>query len=451
MTRPGAGSSSSAIVLGGGMAGIAAAERLAQAGLSVTLLEAGPTVGGLARAIRVEGEPIEAYYHHIFPQDRETLELIERFGLAERLEWRPGRMAVLHEGVVYPFDSVADLLRFRPLRLDERLRFGIATAVQLVRRDAARLDRLPVGRAARREFGAAAYDTLWRPLLEAKFGPYADDVTLAWLVARIRQRAAARGVRGDRLGYLRGSLGLLAERFAEHVRSLGVDVRTGTRVTRLERAGDAWLVRVADAAGESELRAGLVVACLSGNLLRRLVELPEAYRARIDAIPYRGVVCLLAELDRSLSPYYWVNVTDRLGLGCVGIIEHTNFIPPERYGGRHLLYLAHYVDRESETWTASPEALVEAAEEALRVLNPAFDRSWIVRLHVSRDPYAQPVPLAGGPMPGLPVETGLPGLAHASLAHVYPDDRGVSLAIRLGRRAADAARATVSGSTPEGG
>ena len=44
-------------------------------------------------------------------------------------------------------------------------------------------------------------------------------------------------------------------------------------------------------------------------------------------------------------------------------------------------------------------------------------------------------------MQGLPVETGLPGLLHASLAHIYPDDRGVSLAIRLGTRVAEAADA----------
>ncbi len=41
-------------------------------------------------------------------------------------------------------------------------------------------------------------------------------------------------------------------------------------------------------------------------------------------------------------------------------------------------------------------------------------------------------------MPGLPVETGLPGLFHASLAHVYPDDRGVSKALGLGARVAQA-------------
>ena len=48
-------------------------------------------------------------------------------------------------------------------------------------------------------------------------------------------------------------------------------------------------------------------------------------------------------------------------------------------------------------------------------------------------------------MPSLDLDTGLPGLYHASLAHVYPDDRGVSKALGLGRRAADRALGRVVG------
>ena len=197
--------------------------------------------------------------------------------------------------------------------------------------------------------------------------------------------------------------------------------------------------------GPARLSAPVVVACVSGLILDRIVELPPAYSAAMRAIPYRGIVCALLELSRPLSPFYWVNVTDRLGLGCVGIIEHTNFIPAERYGGRSLVYLAHYVDRDGPTWSATPEALIDAVVPAMRALNPAFERDWIVDTHVNRDPFAQPVPRVDGPMPGLPIETGLPGLFHASLAHVYPDDRGVSMALGLGARVAKAAGGYVDG------
>jgi protoporphyrinogen oxidase len=426
-----------AVVLGGGMAGLGAAERLHGAGKRVVLVEAAPNVGGLARSIVVGGEPIEPYYHHIFPHDHETRDLIDRLGMHDRLEWRHAPMAVMHQGRALAFDSPLDVLRFPAISLPQRIRLGFGSAYQLVRRDRRRMDSTSVGVDGPRWFGSAAYQMLWQPLLKAKFGPAADEIAMAWLVARIRQRAGGRKAGGDKLGYLRGSLGTLAAAYAEDVATRGVEMRTGTRATRLERSGDRWIVGTEKDGESAELHASSVVACLSGPILNRLVELPTAYRAAIEAIDYRGIVCALLELDRPLSPYYWTNVTDKLGLGCVGIIEHTNFIPAERYGGRSLLYLAHYVDRDGPTWTATADELIEAVEPALRALNPAFRRVWVREVHLNRDPFAQPVPLAGGPMPSLDIETGWPGLIHASLAHVYPDDRGVSKALGLGRRAAD--------------
>lgn len=441
-----------AVVIGAGMAGMAAADHLRARGRSVVLIEAAPGVGGLARAIRVGGEPIEPYYHHIFPQDRETRSLIERLGLANRLEWRDGPMAIMHRGRLYPFDSPLDLLRFTPLPPRDRVRMGAATVVQLVRPDHRRVDRVAAAAETRRWFGRRGYDILWRPLLEAKFGQHADAVAMAWLVARIRQRSGSRTPEGDRLGYLRGSLGTLADAYATHLVATGAGLRTSTRVQRVSRAAAGWQVDVDGPEGPERLVTAAVIACVSGPILERIAELPPAYAAAMRAIPYRGIVCALLELSRPLSRFYWVNVTDRLGLGCVAIIEHTNFIPPERYGGRGLVYLAHYVERDGETWSAPPDALVDAVVPAMRALNTAFERDWIRDVHVNRDPFAQPVPLVGGPMPDLPIETGLPGLFHASLAHVYPDDRGVSKALAVGERAARLAEAFIesSGTVPGG-
>jgi protoporphyrinogen oxidase len=357
--------------------------------------------------------------------------------MGDRLEWRHAPMAVMHDGSAVPFDSPLDVLRFPAISFLQRVRLGFGSAYQLVRRDRRRMDKTPVGVDGPRWFGNAAYTMLWQPLLKAKFGDDADDIAMAWLVARIRQRAGGRKAGGDKLGYLRGSLGMLATAFADDVAAKGVEMRTATRATGLDRTADGWIVRTEKDRETAEIHASAVIACLSGPILTRLVELPPTYKAAIDAIGYRGIVCALLELDRPLSGYYWTNVTDRLGLGCVGIIEHTNFIPAERYGGRSLLYLAHYVDRAGPTWSASADELIDAVEPALRALNPAYRRDWVREVHLNRDPFAQPVPLAGGPMPSLDIETGLPGLIHASLAHVYPDDRGVSKALGLGRRAAD--------------
>jgi protoporphyrinogen oxidase len=406
------------VVIGGGMAGLAAADALLQAGFSVHVIEAAPAVGGLGRSVVVGSEEVEAYYHHVFPQDHETRALVGRLGRSDQLEWRRASTGVLHEGRVYPFDSPLDLLRFKPLPFLGRLRLGFGAVVALLRGRGRRLETLGVGEAGPRWFGSRGYEVLWRPLLEGKFGPFAPRVTMAWLVARMRQRANARksGL-GDRLGYVRGGIGTIATAYGEEVARAGARISCLAKVQSVARAGDRWRV-VFDG---GEVRARAVVACVSGEVLAGIVELPDSYRP--------------------MGRHYWVNLVQRTDLACLAVIEHTNFIPAERYGGRHLIYLTHYVEVGGRAWEAGVDEIVGAAEEALRAINPGFERSWIVGAHLSRDRWAQPVPLVGGPMAGLPVATGLPGLFHASLAHVYPDDRGVSLALRLGSRVGSEAEA----------
>jgi protoporphyrinogen oxidase len=424
------------IIVGAGAAGLAAADALRAQGRRVLVLEAAPAVGGLARSVTVGGEPIEAYYHHIFPQDAETRALISRLGLEQNLEWLKGSMAILHGGRAYRFDSPSDLLRFSPLSLPARLRTGAATLACVLRPDNAHLDRVSVVDESRTWFGAEAFELLWQPLLVAKFGPLYKQLPMAWLVARLRQRAGARRAGGDKLGYLRGSLGSLLEAYAAELVSGGLELRTGTPVNRISSAPDGWTV-----SGEGfELTASAVIVAAAGGILSRLVpQLPTPYRDALAAIPYRGVVCALLELDRPLSRFYWTNLTEASAGGCVGIIEHTNLVSETRYGGTHLIYLAHYVDPVSSTWEASGEELLAAATPALTALNPDYERRWVTNISVSRDRFAQPVPQIGGPMPTLSPETGLPGLLHGSLAHIYPDDRGLSEALRLGQRLAAAA------------
>jgi protoporphyrinogen oxidase len=429
------------VVIGGGMAGLAAADVLAAAGRKVILLEASPAIGGLVKSVTVQGETVEAYYHHVFPQDRELLAQMERLGLLDRLQWLPASTANLQEGRIYPFNTIADLLRYRPLRFLERLRLGFGGVLALMPGQGARLDRTSVGQLGPKWFGRNGYAVLWQPLLEGKFGPMAGDVAMAWLVARMRQRAAARkGGRGDRLAYLRGGFGVVADRLAEDLRSRGVQIELGTPVAALARSTNVWRV---DLRG-GRIMARTVIAAMGGGILSQLVELPADYRARLERIPYRGVVCVLLELDRQVGRHYWTNLTQTSASDCLAVIEHTNFVPAEWYGGRHLVYLAHYVDPEGPVWAASQDRLIAAAADVLRSVNPEFDRSWILGVHVTRDRWAQPVALAGGSMPGLPMAIGDGGLFHVSLAHIYPDDRGMSLAMRVGRQAARLADARLA-------
>ena len=75
---------------------------------------------------------------------------------------------------------------------------------------------------------------------------------------------------------------------------------------------------------------------MAGNLI------DDRYRERCEAIEYHTALCLLLEIDRQFTPYYWTNIADP-ELPFVGLIEHTNLIEPERYDGRRFLYVANYL------------------------------------------------------------------------------------------------------------
>ena len=65
-----------------------------------------------------------------------------------------------------------------------------------------------------------------------------------------------------------------------------------------------------------------------------------------DPNRYLGVVCLVARVRRSVSPYYALNITDR-SIPLTSVVETTHVVDPEHVGG-HLIYVPRYVRPESE-------------------------------------------------------------------------------------------------------
>ena len=76
------------VVVGGGLAGLAAAYDLSRAGCAVTILEAAAEFGGLASSFRLEGVPVERFYHFICRSDDHLVRLVRELGLDDKLRWR---------------------------------------------------------------------------------------------------------------------------------------------------------------------------------------------------------------------------------------------------------------------------------------------------------------------------------------------------------------------------
>ncbi|MFV2071528.1 MAG: NAD(P)/FAD-dependent oxidoreductase [Thermoanaerobaculales bacterium] len=424
-------------VIGAGLAGLTAALRLAEAGLRVRVFERYPRPGGLARVLEIGGEPIEAFYHHIFTTDTAYVELAEELGLGHLIDWLPSRMGIWTDGRLWDFGTPVSLLRFRPLSLLDKIRFALSTLLLQRRHDPQRFENVTAAEWIRRHQGERTWRTVWGPLLYQKFAGDAERVAMVWLWGKLYLRGRSRSASGmgERLGYMRGSFAVLTEAIEKRLAERGVTLHLSDPVKRVDSDGrgftvstqrDTWpAARVVVAAPVPDYLA------VAGHLLQQ-----EELR-RLSDLRATGAICTILELRHSLIPFYWLNIADpEMPFG--GLIEHTNYITPERYGGRRILYISNYLFPDHPLFRAPKKEVLAAYLPALARVNPAFDPSWIVASHHFRADYAQPVVTVGYRRHIPALRASAPGLYLCSMAQIFPEDRGQNYAIVYGNKVSDA-------------
>jgi protoporphyrinogen oxidase len=148
-----------------------------------------------------------------------------------------------------------------------------------------------------------------------------------------------------------------------------------------------------------------------------------------------GALCTVLTLKRSLTPYYWLNIADE-AMPFGGLIEHTNYIPAERYGGKIILYISNYLFPDHPMYRAPRREVLASYLPALQRVNPEFSEDWIDEFHHFRADYAQPVVTRGYGQRIPPMRTTVPNLYLCSMGQIYPEDRGQNYAVDYGNKVA---------------
>jgi protoporphyrinogen oxidase len=401
-------------IVGAGLLGLATGYRLARQGVPVTVYESASRVGGLAGTTRIGGVEVDRYYHALTLEDDRMIALASELGLGDEIRWRPLGVGFYHDGRLASMSTPREAITFPGLTLTDKAR--MAAFVARCRRiaDHAPLDEEPLERWVRRTAGDRLWAKLFKPLLDSKFDGEHGDLPATYLWSRTRRTAGTRDRSGrEVMGWIRGGHQRLADRLAEEIVALGGEVLVSTPVRYIPSSGGRAIGVVLDT---GVVRHDVVVTTLLRPHMEHLLG-PELEAALpTDPCRYLGIVCLVARVRNSVSPYYALNITDRR-IPLTSVVETTHVVDPEAAEG-HLVYLPKYVNPDSPELDKSSADIRTEYLSHLKRMFPAFRAEDVIAAQVARARVAEPVHPVGAVKPD---PFAVPGLVVASSAQVYPD------------------------------
>ena len=371
-------------VIGAGYTGLSAAYDFACAGHDVVLFEANDRPGGLAIGFKEPGWDwsVEAYYHHWFASDSHILGLIDELGLSHKVHFPRPYTVLLYKDNWYPFDSVIQALLFPGLGWGlNKIRFGLVGLYLRLTNNWQPMEKTTVDSWKRKWAGDKVYETMWEPMLKGKFGSHYKEVNMAWMWARFHARTS-------KLGTYQGGFQAFADDISDELKQRGVDLRLSTPVNGIS---EDLVVTTED----SQEKFDQVLVTTSPGLLSMMVpSLPDSYHAELRNLKSLGAVVLTLALKNQLSKqgYYWHNIPKDQGFPFLAVVEHTNYLSPEYFGGDHIVYCGDYRDPDHEYFSLSEEELLDLFLPALKRINPDFEPGWVKKTWLYRTKYAQPVP-----------------------------------------------------------
>jgi len=406
-------------IVGAGFTGLTAAYRFSQKGHQVTLFEKEKDAGGLSVGFKKENWQwtAENFYHHLFTDDRAAQKLIDELGLTNKLFYTRPKTSIYLKGKISQFDSPLSVLKFPHLSLPQKSRAGLVTAFLKFKPNWKKLEKTTVQKWLVKYYGKKIYQLLWEPLLKAKFGQKASQISMAWFWARIKKRSF-------QLGYLGGGFQILANKLAKEIKKnngqvfLNQEIRRFSDLNRFDQA----------------------IFTTPASVFLKIIgfKAPLSYQKKLSQLKMIGFLNLIFVLKEKflIDHTYWLNINEK-NFPFVAVVEHTNFVNTKHYGGDHLLYVGGYYPSNHRFFKMKKQTILKEFFPYLKKIKPEFKESQIISYELRDNLHAQPiVPINYSRL--IPkIKTPIPNVFLANMQMVYPWDRGINFAIELGEKVVD--------------
>ncbi len=462
-------------IIGSGFLGLTLALRLAESGAKVTVYESAPEIGGLAGAWQIGDVVWDKHYHVTLLSDSFTRKIVEEIGLADEFEWVETKTGFYTDGQLVSMSNTLEFLQFPPLDLFSKFRLGATIFYASRVKDWKSLEKISVEDWLTRLSGKRTFEKMWKPLLKAKLGEAYKETSAAFIWSTIQRMYAARnsGLKKEMFGYVRGGYARVLERFGEHLREKGVEIKLNLRVERIEKIDEKLKISPAKAQRREEeiypqintdghrLKSGkdsiavseppavagglsldtqnfaddfdsVILTCPSNVAAKICPQLTVDEKRKLENIKYQGIVCASVLMKKSLSNFYVTNITDETPF--TGIIEMSALVDKSEFGGNTLVYLPKYVAPDDELFDKSDAEIEDIFLDALEKMYAHFEKEDVVNFKISRVRQVFPLPTLSysANVPG--VKTSIENLFIVNSAQITNGTLNVNETIQLAEK-----------------
>lgn len=416
--------------------GLFLAMKLTKAGQRVTIIEASNELGGLASAWQFAGVQWDRHYHVISKTDSFLRELLAEVDLESEIDWVETKTGFYSGGNLYSMSNSMEFLKFPPLSLIEKFRLGATIFGASKIKNWKKLEQIPVDRWLKKWSGAGTFKKIWLPLLRAKLGDNYNKVSAAFIWATIQRMYKARrtGLKKEMFGYVPGGYETILNKLTSELVSRGTRINLGQGVQSI-RPLDEGGVEI-EMGSRSAVFDHAVITTASNIAAKICPNLNSDERRKFESIQYQGIVCASMLLKKSLSPYYVTNITDEW-VPLTGVIEMTQIVDPNFFGGNHLIYLPKYVPADDPWLTKSDIEIEKTFKETMFKMYPSLTEDDIIAFKISRVKNVMAVPTLNYSENLPPMKTSVPGVYVINSAHIVKGNLNVNETIEIGQEAFD--------------
>jgi len=417
-------------IIGAGPMGLAVAYQLARDGYTPIIYEADDRIGGMAASFNFNGLSIERYYHFHCVSDYAFFKILAELDLLDRFHWVKTKMGFWYHNKLQPWGNPIALIQFKGLSFFSKFRYGLHVFLCSKTTDWKSLDKMTAVNWIKRWVGSEAYEVLWHSLFQFKFYQYTNSLSAAWIWSRIRRIGNSRyNLFNEKLGYLDGGSDVLLQAMQNDILKNGGQIKLQLPVKKVLIRNNKVIGIISDNGVDY---FDTIISTIPLSYIPSLIpDLPEYILNQFKSVHNIAVVCVIIKLNKKVSDNFWININDP-DMDIPGLVEYSNL----RKLDNHIVYVPFYMPGNHKKYNDDNSIFISKVKIYLRKINPKIIETDFIDIVVSRYRFAQPIGipeyLKSIPPARLPVE----GLWVADTSYYYPEDRGISESILLGRNLA---------------